>query len=100
MCGSCSGRGTGRVNLSSYQRIPIVPQEDCDLEKSVLENYLSSIQNLYNEKRSSDIGLTDVAMRSYIGILQSALNYPDNYCYYSAKINQFIDNVLPRIILL
>jgi hypothetical protein len=44
------------------------------------------------------IGLSVPKINIYLGYLQSALNYPDNYCYYFDKLEEFRLTILPRII--
>lgn len=74
------------------------PTVDCNFDTTILLKYQSMLQCCKDTGKLSLIELTTKECNSYLGYLQSALNYPDNYCYYYEQVNNFSTNIVPRII--
>lgn len=100
-CSSCGGnyvnsnlsvRSTGSVKS-------VYSPTDCDYTKESLQKWQRLLECVLINNKSSLIGITDQKIRSYLGYIQSALNYPDNYCFYKDVLDDFSTNILPRIIL-
>lgn len=95
-CGACAARAAQRNSIQAISQQIVQPQ-DCNYTKSVLQNMLDLLKCVKLKNKLNIISITDVQYNSYAGYLQSALNYPDNYCYYQFKIEEFQNNILPRI---
>lgn len=100
-CSKCNGGG----NLSYQVHYSGTPSNElkmaianCEITKELLLKYTQLLECCKENNKLSDIGLSTIQYHSYMGYLQSALNYPDNYCYYIIKIQEFANNILPRII--
>lgn len=99
MCG-CTGSGI----ISSY--VPGLGQaaptgytpEDCDYTTEVIRNWYNMFDCVKKNSKQADIGLSVENVNSYLGYIQSALNYPDNLCYYKDKLDDILLNIVPRII--
>lgn len=71
---------------------------NCDISEELLLNYQKLLLCCKYNNSLNKINLTTKECNSYLGYLQSALNYPDNYCYYYTKIDEFRTRVLPLIL--
>lgn len=100
-CSSCAGR-YANSNLSVKSATVNVQSAytptDCNYTKAMLEKWKRLLECVLLNNKSGLINLTDQKVRSYLGYIQSALNYPDNYCFYKDVLQDFELNILPRII--
>lgn len=98
-CGVCGGNSQMQTRVGvAYTQNPVFI-EDCDLTVDLIKNYKKFLECCKDSNVLTDIGITTQLCNSYLGYFQSALNYPDNYCYYNTKIQEFITNVLPKILI-
>lgn len=95
-CSACAARAAQQNQLRAQRQNPLVPTE-CDFTKVLLQNWYN-ILNCVKSGNLGKINLTLLQANSYLGYLQSALNYPDNYCYYNKQLTEFQQSVLPRIV--
>lgn len=72
--------------------------EDCEYTQKLLRTWYNALDCVKQHGKLQLISLNAQQANSYLGYLQSALNYPDNYCYYQDKLEEFKLKVLPRII--
>lgn len=66
---------------------------DCTVTKEQIETWL----NLLQTAKKNGSSVSEQLLNSNIGIMQSALNYPNNYCYYQQRIDIFKEFVLPKL---
>lgn len=71
---------------------------DCDFTRQIIQAWQTKLACVKLNNKLNLIGLDTSQANVYLGYLQSALNYPDNYCYYLVKLQEFQLNILPRII--
>lgn len=101
MCG-CAGGGSSNFksnNVVTKQTKIITDPVECYYTIDILNSYknlltLVKIHNLY-----SKVGLNRASVNAHLGVLQSALNYPDNYCLFENKLDDFKNKILPKLII-
>lgn len=71
---------------------------DCDIELNQLKSWLAILKCLKSSGLYKNVGLNITEINRLTGIIQSAINYPDNYCYYKERFENFQNNILPLII--
>lgn len=94
----CNCASTYTTNVPINNITPIVQPEDCELTGILITTWQSILQCVKDSNKLGLIGLNTVTANQYLGILQSAINYPDNYCYFIVKLQEFQINILPRIV--
>lgn len=95
------GCGAKKANVAVAQPVNVTTQPvvtQCDITADTLNKWFSILQCVKNNNSYQKTGVSEITVNQYTGILQSALNYPDNYCYYSAQLNVFKDTILIKII--
>lgn len=99
-CGCSSGGGnTSVANVANYsQNVKRSIPSTCDITRDVLIKWQNMLKCVKNSGNISAVGVAELAINQLLGIVQSALNYPDNYCYYSLQLNYFKDNILTKIV--
>lgn len=83
---------------SVSNRMVNVPEEGCTITEEMLTLWKTMLLCVKNTDKMAIINLPLVSVNQMLGIIQSALNYPDNYCYYIPQLEYFRSNVLLRII--
>ena len=101
-CGCSSGSSiqmNSPVNPSDYSR-NVRQREitDCNITSQILTTWKATLTCVKNSGKLQKINLSEHAANRLLGVLQSALNYPDNYCYYILQLDYFRDKVLNLII--
>lgn len=71
---------------------------DCQITGEILTNWQRILTCIKNNQKYSLLSLTLTKVNMLLGIIQSAINYPDDYCYYEIALNEFKNIVLPLII--
>lgn len=94
----CSAKSAQNNNQTLVNRPPSPQPEDCDFTRTVIQNWYNILLCVKTSNKLGIISLTTLQANIYLGYLQSALNYPDNYCYYQVKLTDYQQNILPRII--
>lgn len=106
MCG-CSGSGssvnipTGRLSgTDNYTQNANmrVKNENCPYDQGVISNWKTILECVISNDKLSVTGITRPQANQYLGLFQSALNYPDDYCYYEVQLNLFKEAILPLIL--
>ena len=96
-CG-CNSGGAIFQSQPAYQN-SYVKNENCEITLDMITNYKRFLECVKNTGNLAAIGISTVQCNSYLGYFQSAINYPDDYCYFQIKLQDFIDNVLPKILI-
>lgn len=76
---------------------PSLPKIGCTLTKEILEQWKAKLECVISNNKQADIGLSFRDENRYIGLIQSALNYPDDYCFFESQLNTFKLSILPKI---
>lgn len=102
MCG-CSGSGSSvNVPVGRLSQLPNTPMkaktENCELTQEIITNWKTLLECVVSKELLHAINLSKLQANQYLGLLQSALNYPDDYCYYDIQLNLFKEAILPRIL--
>lgn len=95
-CGSAVSYGTYQP-VTTNRELPR-STEYCPYTKSVLIQWLKILNCIKAQNKKSLIQASDFNINSLLGIIQSALNYPDDYCFYKPQLEEFQNTFLPRII--
>lgn len=96
------GKGTSNIQSTLQNKTPvktITAPQDCFFNKEILQNYKNLLEQIKEKNIISEAGLTIKSINSYLGLVQSALNYPDNYCLFEQQLSDFRDKILPKIII-
>lgn len=99
-CSSCNKTAnqynrSPRYNASLAQR---VAPENCNVGSEQLINWRTILKCLKNTNKGEIVGLSTQQINVFLGIVQSAINYPDDYCHYQSKFVIFQEQYLPLII--
>lgn len=69
---------------------------DCSYTLEILREWQTKLQNAVINQQLDLLHLTGPQMNSYLGYVQSAINFPKNLCFYEiklAEISQVITNI-------
>lgn len=97
-CGSTNSNGSSK-KLSAPNKLANVEKiATCDITKQNLitwKSLLSCIKanNYYKESKTNEF-----TVNRFLGIVQSGLNYPADYCYFYEQLNYFKTFILPNIL--
>ena len=94
-CGSGSSSYNSQKNTSSSNRTII---EDCNITKENLLAWKALLQCIKNNQYYTQANTSEFTINQFLGIIQSALNYTNNYCYYNEQLEFFKTNILPNYI--
>lgn len=99
-CGSCSGKSSTSANTphSTKTKKIITKPEDCLYDEGILNSYINMLNTVKNNGTYAQIGLSIPKINAYLGLIQSALNYPDNYCLFEKHLDVFRSSTLPKLI--
>lgn len=91
------GKGVVPITELTYS-----PTSNDTLNQPCSYNF-SNISDLYTKlnlvklnNQASNIGITNIQLNGYLGILISALNYSNNYCYFAPSLD-IISQLIPLI---
>lgn len=100
MCNCGGGGGGGGYDSSFISRSnnSTPSNTDCDITLENLTTYKNMLLCIRNNNKYVQAKIAFTTVNMYMGIIQSALNYPDNYCYYMESIANFQSSILPLIV--
>ena len=94
------GCGGGVASRQTYERKNMVSDpSECNITKSDIQSWLTVLNCMKTSERFDKADISEKEVNIFIGIMQSALNYPDNYCIYKVHLDYFKDNHLPKLLL-
>lgn len=98
-CGCGGGGGGSSTATDGYiaYSAPVIPTE-CGLTRTVLNTWMTALICIKLQDKFEKAGINVVSVNQLLGLLQSALNYPDNYCYFYEQLQYFQQSLLPSII--
>lgn len=98
MCGCSNNTNFSNYHQPSNRQAQVPSPSDCSITKQMLIKWKAMLNCVKINKKLDLIGLNEVTVNQYLGVIQSALNYPDNYCYYKIQLENFQTINLPLII--
>lgn len=100
-CSTCGGGGINRTPAvhSPQQKVNLTEKiHDCAFSGGLLRVWYNILKCVKDNNKLSKIGLTAYEANVHLGNIQSAINIPDNYCYFATQLTDYQTNILPRII--
>lgn len=100
-CAPCAAAASGQNAINFSPTVPtakILVNNGCGLDKDILTTWQKMLQCVKKNQKQENINLYISQINQLLGVIQSALNFPDNYCYYYEQLEYFKDNVLPLIV--
>lgn len=107
-CGGGGGNVAPVVNRSMQQTFNVAPitpstfnlDENgiCSITSEMLQKWKAVLECVNSRGRLGEANLSTVSYNQILGVIQSALNYPDNYCYYKPQLLFFQNTILPKIV--
>lgn len=102
-CGCAGNKTSSQTSIagatSNYQQnVKEINAAHCDITKEMLQSWRASLICVKGLDKLSAIKITLVTYNQLLGVIQSALNYPENYCYYKPQLEYFQNTVLPQIV--
>jgi hypothetical protein len=100
MCAPCAAAAA--ANNANYTNqianTPRVINENCLYTSGLLNIWINAIKCCKESDKLMLIGLNAFQANIHIGNIQSAINYPEDYCYFEQQLIDYQQNILPRII--
>jgi hypothetical protein len=96
-CGSCNKSVFSTSSIGPTRRSQSSIVENCEFTQEILLNWRNTLRCLKASGFVSPQGLSLIEINRYLGTVQSSINYPDNYCYYSKPLQDF-QSLIPLII--
>lgn len=101
-CSSCNKNNSGATPSftlpKANKKASFQEALDCPFSGGLLIIWYNALKCVKDTGKLSLIGLTTYQANLYLGHIQSAINFPDNYCLFSVKLTDYQINILPRII--
>ncbi len=97
-CGCQSGNKSEEKSFSQ-RSISITSPEDCYYTGEILINYLNLLNVVVENDEYSLYSLSKPQVNAYLGLIQSAINNPDNYCIFEKELDKFKNKVLPKLLM-
>lgn len=97
-CGQNQALINAQIHQHNYDYNNTLPlnSEPCDITLVILKSWKDILVCVKNLGGISNLSI--VQINSYLGYVQSAINYPDYYCYYRKPLEEFQNIILPQII--
>ncbi len=88
------------VNNTQMATQTAAPQEPavCAITLDILNKWQNILMCVKNNNSYQKVGISEIVLNQFLGIIQSAKNYPADYCYYGDNLENFKVAVLPKII--
>jgi hypothetical protein len=96
-CGNKAGTG-GKTPAVRPTKKAKTENADCIFKGGILIVWYNALKCVKDTGKLGLIGITSHQANKHLGIIQSALNQPDNYCLFETQLTDFYTNILPRII--
>lgn len=96
-CGGGSGASIQSQETDKQVAKALTSPEDCTFSKETLDSYIVMLNLVRTHDLFKATGISFQGLNAYIGLIQSALNYPDNYCLFETQLNTFSSSILPKL---
>jgi hypothetical protein len=97
-CNTCGGGNAGYVSGTYTARIPRVPDPNCTVTIEMLIQWRAILNCIKTAGKFEQAHLSEPELNTFLGLVQSAINYPDDYCYYMDRLTSFQQDKLPLIV--
>ena len=83
----CPCNGTAdQTPQNIYEQVNTVENQDCEFTIYLLENWLGKLLCVKNNNQQSLINITTPELNALIGVVQSAINTPQNLCLFQSHL--------------
>lgn len=92
---------TNAVSFSNGSMYTPVVREinlNCEITSEILINWQNILNCIKLSQKYSLLNLPLQKVNMLLGIIQSGINYPDDYCYYEEQLQEFKNIILPLIL--
>lgn len=72
--------------------------ENCNITIEILDKWESMLNCVKSNGSFQKTGVAEIVVNQYLGLIQSAKNYPNNYCYYGSQLEVFKSSILTKIV--
>lgn len=97
-CGSSTNKSSNTTYTYNQSARVNVSPEGCDITKEDLNRWLKILQCIKSEGKHAAAGFAEFNVNQLLGTIQSALNYPENYCMYKVQLDYFKNIALIKIV--
>lgn len=99
-CVPCQAAAAAQAALNQGNNGPqqSIINQNCGMTRAILNNWYKMLACVKRNEYGERVNLAVVQMNQMLGVIQSALNYPDNYCYFYEQLEYFQTNVLQLIV--
>lgn len=101
-CAPCAAaaaaQNSGSYGNVNYERTIREVDPNCEMTAEVLYAWRAMLNCMKLKGTYRAVGLTSQELNSILGIVQSAINYPDDYCHYADRYAYFQNTILPLIV--
>ena len=97
----CGCGAANKNNSSTHRQVSVarqVEQAPCDITKEHLLLWKQILTCIKQNNYFVAADTPEFTINKFLGIVQSALNYPSDYCYFNEQLNYFKTFVLLKII--
>lgn len=99
-CGSSTTQVTSTISSNNNSMgVKMVPSHECPITKADILKWQAIVQCLKDENKFLSADITEFNINQLLGVMQSALNYPENYCMYKSQLDYFKDTTLLKIVM-
>lgn len=98
-CGSKTNAVNTVVTYNQPTGVKIISSKECTITKNDILKWQNVLKCIKTEGKFIQADITEFNVNQLLGIIQSALNYPENYCMYKAQLDYFKDSILVKIVM-
>jgi len=93
----CGCSNTTSINSGFTPAIQVTASINCMVDKDMLSNWKSKLECVQANNLYNIIGIDNATWNRLYGIVQSALNWTSNYCYFEYHLQEVM-LLIPKII--
>lgn len=97
-CGCENANNTMMESVNNYAAGATVPMGNCDILKENLIMWQTVLLCTKTSNKLTEVSLTEFTVNQFLGVIQSAINYPDNYCLYKPQLEYIQNSIIPNIV--
>lgn len=97
-CSACGAAASTNNFSHPVQTFAVPVNPNCPFNKTLLTAWKAILNCIKQTRKYQESGMSKVVVNQMAGIVQSAINYPDNYCYYEEQLVYFQSQLLPIIV--
>lgn len=97
-CGAKNNGGSGNTQRGVFLNAPEEPVSPCDITKENLIAWKYLLTCIKENNYYSQANIVEFTVNKFLGIIQSALNYPSDYCYFNEQLSYFKTFILLNLL--